>query len=291
MRDFLQLLAAAAAVLLVGFGAYQLLFGSPVSTSLVIQQSSGGVEVEARGERAAARVGGRLGEADLIVTREDGRAVLSIATGEEVGELILERGSSLKVLGEDEDGLRVELQAGRVEATVQPGGRGVGVLAAGREVRARDADFAVVVREGGEGARDVAAEVRRGRVALEGFGERLELEAGERVLAPAGEPVTALRVPEALLLQVAWPDKLRVREEALTIEGRTEPGARVFIEAGGERVEAEVEGDRFTAVVPLVDGENEVVIEADGVLGDAARERREVVRDGQGPTADFEVRF
>jgi hypothetical protein len=203
-------------------------------------------------------------------------------------ELVLEGASTLAVLGANRDGLRVELEGGRVQAIVRPGGARLAVLAGEREVVAENASFAVGVGAGGT----TAVEARKGRVTLVGFGELSALEEGRQVLAVAGEEPVVVAIPKSLLLEVEWPTET-TREGQSRLVGRTQPGAIVWTEVDGKRLRtvADARGRFALDRVPLQEGENSILLRAEGLLGGSGTANGSLSRDSKAPTGAFEVRY
>jgi len=284
VRDILQLVAALVVVLALGALGYRALFGGGQAAPLVVESVSGDVLLRSQdGERPAA-VGEALSTDARLRSSADGSAVL--VTGTDT-RLELKPSSSLRVVGADERGVLVELEGGRVQARVRPGSPAVGVLAEGRQVDAVDGAFAVGLDLGGT----VAVEALEGGVVLTGFGSAEGLAAGERVLAGEHGAIVGA-VPSELLLHVDWPSWNTTKEERVALEGTTDPGARVTARAGERRVDGRAGPDgRFELVVPLQQGDNAVVVEAQGVMGRVRRDEGDLERDDQEPTAEIEIRF
>ena len=255
-------------VFAVGAVGYRVLFSAGLGDRFRIVTVAGDVRhVHADGETDAAQAGSTLAEGDRIVSGDGGSAVLGLGEDTRVS---VDAKSSVKVLGVTDDGVRLELEGGRVKATVRPGGGRVGVVSDGREVTAEDADFTAV--RDAEGTLAVSAE--RGQVALSGVPGVTELKGGDDLLAPAGGG-SPLRAPasDALLLQVAFPPAGRTREEEVAVEGTTQPGATVTVKGGARPVSVRAgrEG-RFTAKVPLAEGKNVLAVEATSLLGRSAED-------------------
>ena len=276
MKDALQMLALAAVILVVGFLAYDQIFETKTPGSLEIRSVEGRVmHRSAEGEQPAV-VGSRLAASDRVVTSEGGRVSLTLGDST---ELELDSESSLAVIGSNRDGLKVELEGGLVQAVVRSGER---------EVLARDADFSVALGNDGTSA----VESKRGVVELEGFDGVGTLEAGQRVSAVPGVPVTVGPIPDALLLDVKWPDA-STREKESQILGKTEPGAVIWIEHNGRKIRtvADENGEFALDGIPLKQGENALVLHGESILGASEQRAGKVVRDSEAPTGAFEVNY
>ena len=286
MRDSLQLLLVAAVVLCVGFLAYTQIFGSEAAEALTIRSLQGEVvHATAEGELQA-EVGSTLNSSDRILTSDGSRVELSLG---ERAELTLEGGSALAVVGSDADGVRVELEDGLVQAVVRRGaGPGLAVVTGDRIARAEDAEFSVGLGLDGT----AAVEARAGRVTLVNYGDVSTLEAGQRVTALAGQRPLVEDIPKSLLLEVAWPtEATRASESALL--GNTQPGAIVWTDVGGKRLRAVADSQgRFEIRgVPLSEGENDIEVLAQGVLGGEESAQGQVSRDSEAPTGAFKVEY
>ena len=284
MKDLLQLVGALVLVLGLGLLGWRGIFGGGQRAPLVVESIEGDVQLRVEGGEQPAVVGQALDKDARLRSGAAGSAVLS-AGGET--RLELKPDSSLRVVGADERGVLVELEGGRVQARVRPGSPALGVLTEGRRVDAEDARFEIGV----DGAGNVAVEAEEGSVALTGFGDSESLDEGERALAgPHG--VVAGPIPEELLLHVDWPSWSTTNQEAFSLSGTTDPGARVAARSGDGLVEARAGPDgRFELLVPLEQGDNPVTVEAEGVLGRIRRDQAQLERDDQGPTAEIEIRF
>jgi hypothetical protein len=271
MRNHLPVLAAAAAVLVVGWLAYFLLFDRSGAPAIVVLEASGGVtRANPSAGAAPLAAGDELLVRDRIQVGADGGALLGV--GAET-RLRLEPDSVIEVLSVDEDGVRVELEDGRVQARVRPGSPQLAVSSQGRLLRAADADFTVGAdRE----AEVLAVAVERGQVGVEGApGGTQALEAGSTAtLMPGALPILQ-QSDAALLLDVRWPTA-QTRAATITLEGRTAPRARVRVTGGAAPAEglADAEG-RFTVGVPLREGDNALEVTARDSLG------RDVAVDGR----------
>lgn len=285
MKREIQAIAVMLALLAAAWVGYGWLFGTPGGGTLRVAALEGQVTVaDAAGGTAPAEVGGLLDPSARVRTGPDGRAVLAL--GEE-GSLVLESLSSLRVVEVAADGVRLELEDGRVRATVRPSGPSVGIAAGDTLAAARDAEFAVA--RGEDGTVGVATE--RGAVTVSGGGASVEVAAGQKVVVPRGRQVLVQPAAESLLLAVDRPPSPRTRETTVALEGTTEPGAEVAIAGGGAPVRARADADgRFAARVELAEGENALTVTARSVLGQEARVDWRVTRDTEPPPISVEIR-
>ncbi|MFN7143075.1 MAG: FecR domain-containing protein [Myxococcota bacterium] len=286
MSREIQALVLLLLVLGLGWLGYGALFGDEGGSGLTVAAVQGTVKrVGGSGEETLAAPGDALLPRERIVAGEGGRAVLSLGPESRV---TLEEKSALRIVSADESGVRLELEGGKVQATIRPGSGQVGLSADGRTVTTEDADFTAA--RGEDGTFGVTTE--RGSVAVEGVEGATRLSAGERLVAAPGGSAFVAPASEELLLTVAWPAAARTREETVEVRGRTEPGAKVRIGQGGAWtvVSADPKGD-FVARVPLAEGPNELKVEATSVLGEALTVASSVVRDTTAPSVGVEIRY
>lgn len=287
MRDALKFLVAILAVLVVGGIGYRIVFPYKDVAPVLIQQVEGTVHYIGEGnQRTEAYPGQPLQRQDRVETSENGRARLTYG---QHSSMQLQHGTSIRVLGITSEGVRVELDQGRVEATVRSGTESLGIVSRGREVQARDAIFDVGVNQQGT----LAVETREGEVELLGMGDLDRMSEGQRITAPAnGEPAMS-PIPEAMLLEVAWPESARTREAEVTVRGRTDPGAEVRVGAAGRWTTVVAGNDgSFEATVPLEEGPNPLRVVSEDPLGRASSAESEVLRDTEPPQgSSFEVQY
>ncbi|MBM4391447.1 MAG: FecR domain-containing protein [Deltaproteobacteria bacterium] len=284
-RDWLGVLAVVA-ILGVGFVAYGWLFGNDAADRFRIVSVAGEVmHVRARGGESSAAAGERLATGDRIVSRGEGSAVLGLGDD---ARITVGPQSSVEVLGVSDEGVQLELEGGKVEATVRPGSGRVGVVADGRELSATDADFTAVRDEGGT----LAVSTERGEVAITGLDGLSSLGQGEELVAPRdGSP---LRAPasEALLLTLRDGTPPRTREREAKIEGSTSPGARVTVTGGERPVSTRAGSDgSFRVTVSLAEGENRLAVRAESLLGKSTELSATLVRDTRAPNVGVSLEF
>lgn len=286
MSKELQALAVLLLILGVAWLGYGHLFGDDGGERLVVSAVEGTVRrVDGFGAETAAEAGLALQPRDRIVAGAGGRAVLALGPDSRV---TIEEKSAVRVLAADQTGVKLELEGGRVQATIRPGAGPVGISSDGRSVVAQDADFTVVRAE--DGTLGVVAE--RGQVGIEGLPGTERLAAGERLVAARGGTALVAPASEELLLKVAWPTAARTRDEATEVRGHTEPNAHVRLGREGAWVEvkADDKGD-FVTRVPLAEGANEIRVEATSVLGASVAVVHSVVRDTTAPSVSTQIRY
>jgi hypothetical protein len=271
-------------VLGLGWLGYGYLFGDEGAGTLSVETVDGAVRrVDVLGGEQPAKPGDTLQLRDRLIADAGGRAVLSLGPDARV---TVEESSSVRVLAVDEANVRLELEGGKVQATIRPGARSLGIEADGRALTTGDADFTAARSSDGT----LGVTTTRGSVAVTGVPGAERLSAGQRlVAAPGGEAFLAPASAE-LLLNVAWPEATRTRAERVEVRGKTEPGARVRV--GREGAWTEVVADAtgaFSAQISLADGVNDVSVEARSVLGEVLAATHVIERDTRPPTLDVRV--
>lgn len=283
MKRELAALALVGGLLVAGWVGYGALFGTTGGDALLVVDVEGTVRHHAGGRDDLARSGDYVKAGERLTSGSDGTAVLSFGAETRV---TLRPDSSVQVVGVGAEGVRLDLDGGRVQATVREGGAPVQVKAGDRSVTARDAD--VTVGRDAEGT--VAVEPSRGRVTLEGFGVP-EVASGERVVAPVGEAAAVVVARQALLLDLAAALPPRTRDTSLELGGATEPGAVVRVTGGSTPVSVRARGDgAFRVTVPLVEGRNSLLVTAVNALGQEATVQWGVERDTTAPGIQVEIR-
>lgn len=279
VRPPLQIALAVLTVLILGLVGYRVLFAAGDEAALVLLEVQGSVtSTDAAGVAAAAVPGTPIDPRHSLVVGADGQAVLGL--GEET-RLTLSNDSSIRVLGVDGSGVRVELEEGRVQARVRPGSPRLTVSNRGRGVEATDADF--TIGADGEGGLQLRAD--RGAVGLQGLGYLDSLAEGKVLTAVSGKEPVVQDIPIELLLEVEWPDAPATRDAEVRVNGRTDPYARVRLGRGETLTEVRAGADgRFRGSVPLEEGANRLRVEVEDALGNHAEDGKELERDSTAPT-------
>jgi hypothetical protein len=285
LKDSLQMLLVAGVIVFFGLVTYLQIFESNSENSFRIHAVEGEVTHRVGDLEAPAVVGELLGENDRLQTGEGGRVELTLG---EHTQMALDGDSSLVLVGADAEGLRVELEGGRVQATVRPGGAQLSVVAGAREVIASQASFTVGVGAGGT----TAVESRAGTVTLIGFGELSALEEGQQILAVAGREPQLAAIPKSLLLEVEWPSET-TREAESRLVGNTEPGAVIWTDVNGKRLKtvADSQGRFVLDGVPLDQGRNTILVSGQSLLGGEGTLEGNLERDSKAPIGAFEVQY
>lgn len=286
MSREVRALLLVAAIFAVGGIVYQFLFGEESGERFLIVNVSGDVRhVASDGESDLAKQGDHLQAGDRIVSGDGGRAILGLGENTRVA---VDASTSVTVLGVNAEGVRLDLEGGRVQATVRPGGGRVGVVADGREVVAEDADFTAVVDE--DGTFGVTSE--RGSLALLGVAGMSQIRNGDELVIPKGGNPLSAPASEALLLQVAWPAPPRTREREVELTGNTQAGAKVVVLGGAKPISVKAGTDgTFRVTIPLAEGQNRLAVVATNLLGKEAKVDAELVRDTKAPSVGVSLEF
>jgi hypothetical protein len=248
---------------------------------LAVATVTGDVTLVRAGVRTRAAPGDELKADDAIETAPGARVELSGATYQ-VG---LEEGGMFSVKEITAELSRFGLGAGAVSARVADDpNRSFEIEASqGAVMRTRGADLSVS-RSGDA----MAVGVRRGSAEFSAAGRSVLLGERQQSLATAGGPPSApAPLPTSLLLKVRWPEARETNRRRIVVTGRTAPGATVLL--GGQPVEVQPDG-RFTHVVVLREGRQQLAARAHGVAGSVASQGPMVVLDTRAPDARFETR-
>ncbi|MEL6349136.1 MAG: FecR domain-containing protein [Myxococcota bacterium] len=289
VREQFQILLAALLILIVGFVGYRILFGADDGIALVVMSTDGQVvRTDAVGQQTVAGAGMTLHPRDTLKVGAASHADLTVG---DHTRLSLEAESTIRVVGVDPTGVRVELEEGRVRAVVSPASPGLSVTNRGRAVRADDADFSVAADADG----GLVVTSIRGELSLQGFDGDDVLTAGQQLRGAPGRASVTQDIPIDLLLKLQWPEQAVVRREndvILTaddeyrVQGRTAPYARIRLRCDDrERVgRADAEG-RFLLSIPLIEGLNIIDVTADDANGRPQTKQVKVELDTLPPAA------
>ena len=249
----------------------------------VVTAKNGRVQVlrAADGSVSEAKVGDRLAPRDALRT-ELGEADVAV----DGVRMRLHEGSRLELKQVGKQALRARVR-GSVESEVDHTGK--------LDVEIENSD-ATAHSEGGhffvtaDGRGVVAVASVTGTVNVAGGGRSVALNQGEVThiskAAPApSKPVAALR---RVLLSVEWPNQKETNKSTLPIEGRVEPGSRVFVQ--GEPVAVE-EGGTFRAEVPLKQGKQKIAVVTVDTLGRRKQVEGVVLRDDSLPDVKVKKRL
>lgn len=280
MRTAFRVLLAGLLVLALGWLGYMRWFGGGHGADLRVLEVVGRVVLTRDGQQDRFVLPGTaLQTSDGLVVGEGSSAVVGV--GEET-RLTLEENSSIRVLEAGEDGVRVELEEGRVSARVQPGGPAVGLSSRGRVLSASDATFTASVDKDGL----LVAQTSQGEVQVEGVAAVSAVPAGSRLRDLPGSTAVVGEIPPELLLSVDWPTGGTVRAGSAKLSGRTEPLAKVRAQGAAGATEARAGPDgSFTVEVPLAEGSNPLKVSATDGLGGAASADGSLRRDSTAPSA------
>ncbi|MDG1482125.1 MAG: FecR domain-containing protein [Myxococcota bacterium] len=285
MREQIQTLLAAMLVLIAGLVGYTLLFSDSDEIGLSVVSTSGVVvRTDKDGLQESATPGMRLLPKDELTVGAQGAAELAV---DEQTRMTLSSASSIRVVGVDAGGVRIELEEGRVTARVRPESPALSITSRGRGVSATDAEFDVVA--GADGA--LGVEGRRGELSLQGFDDVSSLPEGTRLSVAPGLPAQAAPIPASLLLEVAWPEHTVTRDAAVALQGQTSPYASVSLLSADQQpttIRAGADG-RFSTALPLQEGDNTIEVMVEDVMGNRERATWEIQRDTEAPSVNTEV--
>jgi hypothetical protein len=238
-----------------------------VGAALTLDEVVGQVAVRGLDAREVpGQAGARLGVDDRVITGAGSRAVLAL--GPET-RIRVEPESSVQVLSVDPDEVRLELEGGRLHASVRPNSAAVRVGVGERGVAATNAVF--TFGRGVDGT--LGIELVEGDLMTQHLGDAGRLTAPTRVMVTPDGHAEVGAIAETLDLQLAWPEgrKRSARERDVTLNGRTTPGARVTVTGGERPVETQADGSgSFSATVRLLDGARPIRVRAVDVLGKEA---------------------
>ena len=279
MRQQLPVLLAILLALVLGWAGYRYVFEEGLTTELRVVEAVGEVSrVDEAGHTEAAEAGEVLNARDRVVVGSQGHAVVQV--GEGTG-LTLGAATSIRVLGIESSGVRIELEEGRVQARVRPGSPLLGLSNRGRGVEARDAEFTMAIEADG----GLLVQSERGSLDLQGLGEVAILDEGQRLRAPPDKDPLLAPIPKELLLQVQWPERGTTREEDVELSGHTEPYARVVLSgAAGEKALRAGPDGRFSGRLPLEEGDNSLLVQVQDGLGGEVEDKGTMSRDSKPPS-------
>ncbi|MHB8876350.1 MAG: hypothetical protein ACYC8T_21870 [Myxococcaceae bacterium] len=229
---------------------------------IVVAEVNGAVERRRRGAAwSQVRAGDELAEDEEVRTVGGTRVVLELGSAARVE---LSPGSGFSVKEISRSIARVKLSEGRLAAVLN-GDSGallrVEVEGSDAVAEAKDGDFSVLSQ--GDGRLSVAANT--GRVRLSARDQTVEVFGGQQALVNPNEaPQAPAEIPSSLYLRVGTPASLLQRERQLAVTGRASPGAVVSV--NGVNAQSDGAGE-FTAVVPLREGTNSLVVHARDVSG------------------------
>jgi len=256
---------------------------SGANAQAVVTAKSGKVQLlrAADGTVAEAKVGDRLSSKDALRT-EVGEADVAV----EGVRVRLHESSRLELKQIGDQALRARVR-GSVESEVDKTGKlDVEIENSDATAHSDGGHFFVT----GDGRGVVAVASVTGMVNVAGGGKSLALNEGEvtrmsRSSPAPSKPVAALR---RVLLSVQWPDQKETNKATLPIEGRVDPGSRVFVQ--GQPVAVEESGT-FRAEVPLRQGKQKIAVVTVDALGRRKEVEGVVLRDDSLPDAKVKKRL
>ncbi len=256
---------------------------APKKVELSLGDVSGDVQIRRPGgEWAKAKSGEVLGQDAAVRTGEGSYAVLVGGTAYDVK---LEPDTQVSIEEITDSISRLMLGGGMATARVSGAAKHVfEVRAAGSDALARTGAGAFSVSSNGKGT--VAVGTREGEVEFLGAGKVVIVRAGQQsVVQPGTGPSDPVSIPSSLLLKVKWPATATVTTRKLIVAGEADPGSVVRV--GGRPTPVDERG-RFSTTVELAEGRNALTVQAVGVGGGAATDRKEIARDTRGPPAKLD---
>ena len=278
MKKPLLAVAGVALIVAVGVLAYPHLFGRGDSLpTWTLATYSGGVEVSLAGaEWVPADMKMLLTDRDRVRTGDDGEAtLLSRESHVTVRPL-----TQLEVSHLTRESSRFQVAAGHV--LVEARGDRISMHApAGAHVDAENAGLGMIVKEDGF----TQVQVRRGEADFTSMNRTERVHEGEVSEAEPGRPPTApVAIPQVILLNVRFPDADTFNSRLARIEGKADPGSRVWV--GGRYVPVDRTGE-WTADLELEEGINQIEVKASDALGRSRTERSSPIRvDTEAPPLD-----
>ncbi len=204
----------------------------------------------------------------------------AIASSDEVlagagasGELSLQGASiaigaetQVQFRGEVGDALQFFITGGNVRASAAA--TPIEFFAAGTSGRVRVQN--AVARLLSDGSKGLVAYSERGDVYVDNAGQTIVLAAGQgtRIVAQKA-PAPAWKLPSSLLLKVGWPKEGELAIRKLKLSGSVTPGAliRAQTPSGTPLRVLAAENGSFVVEIKLEEGNNDVLIQSDDVLG------------------------
>ncbi len=209
-------------------------------------------------------VGQELRADESIRTAPSSRAVLGLGEG---GRVEVAPRTEFSVRELSRKVARVRLDQGRMAAALPEGEVPLRVETPGSKALAESSGGSFVVVSNGHGQLAVAA--TQGSVRLSVGAASVVVHEGQQSEAgTGGTPSAPHSIPNSLFLKVVRPGASVRREREALVRGETVPGALVSI--NGQRVASGPDG-HFQVQVPLQDGRNKLVVEAEDAFGKTKR--------------------
>lgn len=242
--------------------------------SLKLEEVRGTVEVRRGGEWRAASAGEALRPSDTVRTLKGSYAVL---IGGEAVEVRMDEGTEVSVEALTDSLSRLLLGNGMTTVRLKPNsGQAIEVRAEGSDAMARTEGGTFTLSNNGAGT--VALATLAGEATFSGQRKVVIVRAGQQsIIRPGHGPSEPTAIPTSLLLKVNWPARPR---RQIAVSGQTEPGARVDV--GGRIIPTDEEG-RFSQVLSLKEGANDVRVRALSVGGLRQEDSRELTVDTTPP--------
>jgi hypothetical protein len=244
--------------------------GGAAASLFQVVSADGQVDAFRDGRWIAIQKGDLLTRDDVVRTVPGAHAVLRLSAG---GEIELRERVEIRLDRLSAAGSSVDLRRGKVVARVGAEHETLAITA--RETRtSTEGPAHVVVQADDKGQVSVAAIKGTARFAAAGKTVVLPEGTETRSSKAGAPPEDPERIPEAVLLQVVWPEGERHGETA-AISGRVGHASLVTINGNETPVGAD---GHFTATVPLREGANRVSVEAEDLAGRKRQAATNLVR-------------
>lgn len=226
----------------------------------------GAVEIRREGSEqwVTLAVGDPVQVGDRVRMAANGQLELSF----DVAQIKLHEGSELELTLLEPREVRLEVD-GAVEVAM-PGGE-VAISGGGHQARSRGGR--VSFSYDGQAATAGALE---GEASLTSGGQTVALGEGEFAMTREAGLTPAAKMPRAFSLEVAWPAAKETSKTSLTIKGKVNAPARVFV--GGRKVERAPDGS-FEGQVTLRPGKQAVIVSATDAFGRRASRTQQFTLD------------
>jgi hypothetical protein len=247
----------------------------PVEVAILqVTAASGQISTYRDGQWIPLQKGDLLSLQDVVRTSAGASAVLGLG-----GSIVIELREKVEIRLDKvtNAGAAVELRRGQVAARVAGAVENLEIVS--RETRTSNEGPALFVVRADENGR-VSVASKSGRVLFKGAGKTVTVPEGNESRAePNQAPGEPEKIPEEVFLTVVWPDAERHGAEA-SIQGRA--AATSLVTVNGETVAVDTDGS-FKARVPLKEGSNNVLVEAESLIGRSKQARHVLVRPSTRP--------
>jgi len=230
-------------------------------------------------------MGQKLDLLDTIRTDEASRAEFRV--GEKGTMIEVPANTQLSFVALTDEVSSLLLKDGRIHASVTGGTESRMRVAFSNSDAVAETDHGEFFARNAEGEQ-VSVAVQTGSVKLSAKGKEIVVHKGHQSTVEAGHvPSAPIKIPATVFLKIAHRQRALARREA-KLKGLSTPGAIVSI--NGVRVIAGTDGE-FETRVQLEEGQNDVEILAEDVLGRTTSESVAVTVDTRAPEAKGELEW